>query len=249
MGLLSRRSEDGDEQDGMVLAGLEDLDADRPDELVYELDDWSLGHQALLRERLEALAVPHHWEETSLVVAATDEAWIERILDQVEDELATVLDDDVEKVAYELAGWSPADVELLVAELVDEAVPHAFSGTELLVNEIDEDRVDELVTAISSGDADDVPVRAATGDVMGELFVAADRIVHDPRDRAAADALSEAIDRAASAPAPYGMDKLWWEGVQAQAGELVVLTESYAPDDELVAGRAATLRDALRPYV
>src|SRR3546814_19857836 len=61
--LLSERSEEDDEQGDVALSGLEDLDADRPDEMVYELDDWSERDRTVLKERLEALAVPHHWEE------------------------------------------------------------------------------------------------------------------------------------------------------------------------------------------
>lgn len=248
MGLLTQRSED-DGEEGIVLAGLEDLDADGPDELVYELDEWSDADRALLRERLEALAVPHRWEDTSLVVAAEDEAWVERVMDQVEDDLATALDDDIEKVAYDLSGWSAADMELLVAGLVDEAVPHGFEGSELFVHEIDEQRVDELVAAVTSASDGDVPSSASTMDVMGGFFVAADQLVHDPADRDAAAGLRQAIDSAAAAPSPYGMDRLWWDGVQAQAVELAALADADDRDDELVTGRASTLRDALRPYV
>jgi hypothetical protein len=249
MGLLSERSEDDDEQRDVVLAGMEHLESGRPDELVYDLDDWSDGDRRVLRERLEALAVPHRWEGASLVVAAADEAWIERIMDQVEDDLATALDDDVEKVAYDLSGWDDPSIEMLVEGLIDEAVPHAFDGSELFVHEIDEPRVDELVAAITSSDDDDAATPASTLDVMGGLFVAADRLVHEPRDRDARQYLGDAIETAAAAAAPYGMDRVWWDGVQAQAVELATLVDGYDPDDESVVARASALRDALRPYV
>lgn len=247
MGLLSKRSEDDGEKGDIVLAGLEDLDADRPDELVYELDEWSETDRGALRARLESLAVPHRWEGASLVVSADDEAWVERVMDQVEEDLETALDEDVEKVAYDLSTWDAASIELLVESLVDEAVPHGFEGAELFVHEIDEQRVDELVSAVVSPGSEPGP--GATADVMGALFIGADRLVHDPADRAAVSSLREAIEQAAAAPAPYGMDRLWWDGVQAQAVELVAIVEGYSPDDEAIAARASTLRDALRPYV
>jgi hypothetical protein len=249
MGLLSERSEDDDEQGDIVLAGMEDLDADRPDELVYELDEWSDRDRDHLRQRLESLAVPHRWEDTSLVVAATDEAWIERIMDQVEDDLSTALDEDVTKVAYDLSGWSDQDVELLAERLLDEAVPHGFEGPELFVHEIDEERVDELVAAVGAPDDHDAAPGDATVDVMGGLFVAADRQVHAPGDHEATRDLRAAIQAAKAAPAPYGMDRVWWDGVQAQAAELLTLLEGYDPDEESIVGRASTLRDGLRPYV
>ena len=58
----------------------------------------------------------------------------------------------------------------------------------LFVHEIDEQRVDEMIDAIvrpdAVADADDGRrCRRARGD--GELFVAADRLVHDPDDHGA----------------------------------------------------------------
>ena len=53
------------------------------------------------------LGAPHTWEGTTLVVAEEDEAWVERIMDQVDEELATAPDEaeDEEQVAYDLSEW------------------------------------------------------------------------------------------------------------------------------------------------
>jgi len=248
VGLLSERSEDDDEQGEIVIAGLDTGPLGDHDELDYELDEWSDRDRAVLRERLEVLAVPHRWEDTTLIVAATDEAWVERVMDQVEDDLADALDDDVEQIAYDLSGWEEASVTELVERLTGEAVPFDLVDQELLVHEIDEQRVDEIVEAIVNPDAAP-PTGSGGGDVMGGLFVAADRLVHDPRDHDGTLALIEAIRQAATTPAPYGMDKVWWDGVQAQAAELVELMDGPSPDDGAVIDRAVTLRDGLRPYV
>src|SRR3546814_20536270 len=129
-----------------------------------ERDDGSERDRTVLKERLVALAVPHHWEEeTTLVVAADDEAWVERILDQVEDDLSTALDEDVEQVAYDLSQWDEDNLAVLVDGLVDEAIPHGFEGAELLVHQIDEERVDKNIAALvspGSGAADDSPPRS-----------------------------------------------------------------------------------------
>ncbi len=248
MGLLSERSEDDEERGELVLSGLDGLDAAGSEELVYELEDWSDGDRAVLRERLDVLAVPHRWEAESLVVDAADQAWVERIMDQVDDELSVALDPDAERIAYDLAGWDDHNRALLLDGLDDEAIPHGVEGDELVIHEIDEQRVDEIIESIRHPDAAPPAGDSGSGEVMGALFVAADRLARDPRGGGAGE-LTAAIQAGTSSPPPYGMDRLWWDGVLAQAGELVALVQGDVPDDDAVAGRARTLREDLRPYV
>jgi hypothetical protein len=257
MGQVQRRSDEDGEDDlgigsatvpGLVLGGLEDLDAD--DELVYDLDDWTERDLGALRERLETLAVPHRWEGQSLVVAASDEAWLERIFDQVDDDLSLALDPDVEQIAYDLSSWEPERRDALLEALVDEAVPHGWDGDELYVHEIDERRVDELIDAALDPDAG----AAAGGDgdgqrVMGELFVAADRLRSDPNHHEATLALVDGARLAANVPTPYGIEQRWWEELVGAAAGLAALLESGGATDEEVAGAAGDLRDRLRPLV
>lgn len=251
MGLLSERSEDDEERGDISIAGLESLDGG-PDEIVYELDDWSDRDRAVLRERLETLGVPHTWEGLTLVVAATDDAWVERIMDQVEDDLSVSLDPDLPQIAYDLSGWDVDNRERLFSVLGDEAVPFGVDADELFVHEIDEARVDEVIDAIVSPptEGEDPPPATETApQVMGDLFVAADRLVHDPADHEGTLSLIDAIRAAGAGAPPYGMDKVWWEGVLGNADELVVLLDSPSPDEEAIIERATTLRDGLRPYV
>jgi hypothetical protein len=251
MGLLGQRSDDDEERGDISIAGLDGLDA-TTEETEYELDEWTERARAVLRERMETLGVPHRWEDgTTLVIAAPDEAWVERIMDQVEDDLSLALDPDVTQVAYDLTDWDALGRERLFSVLEDEAVPYGVDGEELFVHEIDEQRVDEMIEAIVRPDAQsEAGAASAEGpEVMGELFVAADRLVHDPIDSAGTLALVAAIRRASDAPSPYGMDKVWWDGVLDRADALVALRGSPAPDDDAVVGAATELRDALRPYV
>ncbi len=77
--------------------------------------------RATLRERLATLGAPHRWEGTSLVDPGADEAWAERVMDQVEDELSALSSTtDVEQVAYDLAGWDDDAVALLDALAADD---------------------------------------------------------------------------------------------------------------------------------
>jgi hypothetical protein len=253
MGLVSKREEDDEERGDISIAGLDGLDGDT-DETVYELDDWTNRGRTLLRERLETLGAPHRWEDpTTLVISPTDEAWVERIMEQVEDDLSVALDPDVPQVAYDLSEWDTGNRERLFDLLEEEAVPYGVDGEELFVHEVDEDRIDEMIEAIirpaGDADADDAASAVAGPEVMGDLFVAADRLVHDPLDPDATLALIAAIRQAGAAPSPYGMDKVWWDGVLGHADALVALLDAPSPQDDAVVAAATELRDGLRPYV
>lgn len=249
MGLLSERSEDDEEKGEISIAGLEGLDIGAPEEMLYDLDDWSDRDRGVLRERLETLGVPHRWEELTLVVAADDEAWVERVMDQVEDDLSVSLDPDIVQVAYNLTEWDVPSREHLFDVLDDEAVPFGVDGDELFVHEIDEQRVDEMIDAIVHPREEPQGEEQGGPEMMGELFVAADRLVHDPIDHLGTLSLIDALRVADPAKPPYGMDKVWWDGVLGHAGELIALLDTPSPDQDAVVEQASALREALRPFV
>src|SRR5690606_25162348 len=122
-------------------------------------------------------------------------------------------------------------------------------GDELIVHEIDEQRVDELVDAIVDPDGPPAEGGEARTEVMGELFVAADRLVHDPHDADARAAVRAGADEAATHAPPYGMDEGWSSGIGGRCSALVALFDASAPDDEAIVEAAGELRAALRPYV
>lgn len=250
MGLVSKRGEDDDEDRGDIsIAGMDDLDGAEED-TVYELDEWGERGLGMLRERLDTLGVPHRWEEGStLVIAATDEAWVERIMDQVEDDLSLALDPDVPQIAYDLTEWDADNRERLFVMLEEEAVPYGVDGEELFVHEIDEQRADEVIDAILRPSSHGESTADGGPEVMGELFVAADLLVHDPNGAEGTLALVEAIRQAGSSGVPYGMDKVWWDAVVDRAGALVALLDVPEIDASMVVESATELRDGLRPYV
>ncbi|HUS61453.1 MAG TPA: hypothetical protein VMY34_04595, partial [Acidimicrobiales bacterium] len=144
MGVLTERSEDDDESGDISIAGLDDLDAEA-DEITYDLDEWSERDRGVLRARLETLGVPHQWEELTLVIAASDEAWVERVMDQVEEALSVALDPETVQVAYDLTDWEATHRDQLLDLLEADAVAYGVDGDELFVHEIDEQRVDEMI--------------------------------------------------------------------------------------------------------
>lgn len=248
MGVLTQRSEDDEGRGEIRIAGLDGLDVGTPDELVYELDDWADRDRLVLRDRLETLGVPHRWDGQTLVVAAANEAWVERVMDQVEDDLG-VLDDQQEQMAYDLAGWDDVNREQLFDLLDAERIAFAMDGDELFVSEMDEQRVDEVVDSIIGPDHGAAPATLAGPEVMGEIFIAADRLSHDPLDREGALSLVASARATAGSNPPYGMDKVWWDGVLANADRLLILLDIDEPDEDAVADAATALRDVLRPYV
>ncbi|MDP1820116.1 MAG: hypothetical protein Q8K58_09540 [Acidimicrobiales bacterium] len=249
MGLVSRRGEEDEGRAEVKITGFGDLDGDRPDEMLFELDDWSEAGRRLLGERLTLLGAPHTWEGATLVVSETDEAWVERVLDQVEDELSVSLDPDVEQVGYDLAGWDDVNRSVLVEALEDEAIAFAMEGDELFVHEIDEQRVDELVNVIVEPEGEPSAGGEARTEVMGELFVGADRLVHEPGDSEGRRTIADGAQVAATAGPPYGMDRAWWEDIGVRCTALVATLHAVPVDEDLVVEQATGLRDALRPFV
>ena len=250
MGLVSKQPEEDDEQGPeFLITGFGDLEGGGRDEVELDLSDWGDAARHALDERLHLLQAPHAWNGSWLVVAEDDVAWVERIIEQVEDERSVQLDPDVDQVAYDLTGWEEATRERLLDGLQDEAIAYGMDGDELVVHEIDEQRVDELVDAILQPDAPPPAGGEARTEVMGELFVAMDRLVHDADDAAGRKAVVEGAQEASTHAPPYGMDKVWWQGVGERCAELADLLQSPSRDDDRVVEQATVLRDLLRPYV
>ena len=187
----------------IALAGMPQptLAADAPDdEVLYELDDWPVEARVKLTATLAERGIPARWEPglTIAVLEADDEA-AERVLDELEEELA---DDDEED-------WDDED------------------------DEPDEDG------------GNDSAAQAA----MGDLFVAADRLMHEPADEDLAGDLVEAgtVVEAARRP-PFGIDPNLWNKVQALSAVVRGDLDAGA-DEEVLAQDARTLRDTLRPLV
>ena len=250
MGLIARGGGEEDDSQAISISGLDGLDIGGTPELTeFELDDWSDDERVLLRERLETLGVPHQWEGSTLVVAAADEAWAERVMDQVEADLDEAQAEvDHGTVGYDLSGWDDASCVALLDALAADSIPYQIEGNELFIDSEDEPRADELVASIVDPGAA-APAALATEDVMSDLFVAADRLLHDPDDPGTKRQLAAAVTAAVGTAPPYGMDAAWWNGVLEGAGSLAELADAHPVDDEAVATAATELRDRLRPFV
>ncbi|MDQ2650654.1 MAG: hypothetical protein M3Z03_14045 [Actinomycetota bacterium] len=276
MGLVSPKGEDDGEDDLQIqlsgelwLDGLENLDG-REDEVRFDLADWPEATRERLRERLDLFLVVSHWaDDTTLVVTEPlDPVYLERVLTQVKEQAGQELDPTpagqvdapagggpVEEIGYDLDGWDEVNRSVLFAALEAEGIAFRIAlpvddpegAEELIVAEADEVRVDEIIDGIVEPDGDDGP--AARPELLGELFVAADRLVRDPTDPGGHRALQEGVEAAADGAPPFGVEKAWWQAVVRQAGELVDRLGAHGVEHDEIVEQATSLRDLLRPYV
>jgi hypothetical protein len=222
------------------------------DELVYELDDWDEQARTALTQALVTVGITHSWEGPTLVVQADDEDAVEHLMDEVDDELALALDPSIEQVAYDLSEWSEDQRIGLVEVLADAGIPNGWEGDELYVHDLDEQRVDELLARITDPQGAleaDASGGMAGAEIMSELFVSADRLMHDPQDHEGTLSLIDASRMAANVAVPYGIEDEVWSGVVAAASALARVVEGTDPDADAVIDQATALRQRLRPLI
>lgn len=219
-------------------------------ELDYELDEWSTESRELLERLLTTNEVNHAWQGGTLSVAADDQGMVEELIGEVEATLLPALDPDAEKVVYEVAEWSPEDRADLTDALVEEGVRYVFDEMgDLVIQAIDEDRVDTLMDDLTDGETEEVDDAPMATDVLSDLFVAADKLRKSPRDAKAILAAREQAIAVIALPPPYGFERRTWAQVGLRAGALRALLEDESPDDETVTEAAEELRDLLHPMV
>ena len=118
----------------------------------------------------------------------------------------------------------------------------------------DEERVDAIVDAIefpdqvSSEDEEEIEAEESLAeegldpqDVLSELFVAADRLMHDPLDHEGVLSLVDSARLAETLPLPYGFAPAVWKDVVSQAKHLREALEGEV-DDDAVIEQATALR-------
>ncbi len=173
--------------------------------------------------------------------------------------LMLVVGNDDDEVQYDLAEWEPGERSAATAALLEVDIPYRWEqNLVLVVPAVAEDEVDRLLDEldeVEALDADDAAADEDDGDggaeaqaAMSELFVAADKLQHDPTDaRMVADALEAEIIVADSLP-PYGVERPVWRRIQALAATLAEDLQD-AVDTETVAADARALREYLRDLV
>jgi hypothetical protein len=228
--------------------------------IAYDLDDWSELERQAITDRLREAGVPHGWEQARLLIAAVDEAVVENILDIVEgesddgDEGAEPLDAERDQIAYDVSELDDEALDALAAALDAAGIAFAWGDEEVYVYADDEQAVDAAFDAAQHPDEidaeDDEPAAgAASADLLGDVFVAADRLQHDGDDTEGTASLLDIAVTIDDLDPPYGMGGRDWERVCAAVGEVADLLAADKLDQEKVMASAHDLRATLRPFV
>ncbi len=166
-------------------------------------------------------------------------------------------DATADEAGYELDDWPATARGRLTASLGERGIPARWEpGLTLVVREADAEQVDDLLDELDEEDwsdddsADDADDDGAEGahEAMGDLFVAADRLMHEPWDDGMAAELIEAAGRVSASPPPFGIERVAWTQIQ-ELGSIVTGDLDAGSPEDVVVTDTRTLRDVLRRYV
>jgi hypothetical protein len=162
---------------------------------------------------------------------------------------------DRHEVVYDLDDWLPEERAQLSLLLDREGVVHLWEANDLVVADVEWDRVDALCSEITrpgTGEVGELADLDASDDdgyqSLSELFGAADRLANDPVDKAKSKALVEAAAFVPDGSVPIGMsDSQWWQ-IRTRARALTDSLETGAGPD-VIRDSAGTLANLLRGFV
>lgn len=174
------------------------------------------------------------------------------------------------ELVYELADWPVHARVRLSSTLGERQIAYRWEpGPDLVVRDTHGDAVDALLDELELAEVDPVDGEVDEGDdeedwddadeeqaaadevaqaAMADLFVAADRLMHEPGDPSIADDLVEAAAVVDGNAPPFGIEPPTWTKVRELAGAVRDDLQNEA-DDDAVALDAQALREALRPFV
>jgi hypothetical protein len=163
-------------------------------------------------------------------------------------------EEEREELVYELDEWLPEERAQLGLLLDRERITHGWEGSDLVIAEADESRVEPLFDEVDRYGAAALDDEADDTDdeqdyqLLSDLFGAADRLTGDPDDKDKQEELVEALAVVADWTTPIGLsDHQWWQ-VKTRANDVVHAIELAANEDVIRDG-AATLRDLLRGFL
>jgi hypothetical protein len=162
-----------------------------------------------------------------------------------------------DEVVWELGEWDAGQRLLLEGALVDAGIPHAWEVGDLVTRAVYEAEVEALLDELDTPAVDDLDELEETTtedggeeaqEAMSDLFVAADRLMHDPGDVEVVDDLLAAAGSVDTLLPPFGVAPGAWDQVRALAAAVRDDLDADA-DDDVVVRDAQALRDVLRRYV
>lgn len=194
----------------------------------YDCSPWAGETRRLLAGMLTNQEIAHVWEGTVLVVRQLDEARVDQLVEEVAATAVDVLDPDLPSVAYEVSVLPSSTQNELVQALVAEGIPHEWDADgDLVIHEADASRLEELlgelaVDTVGGGEAEEADLDGIElHDRLTALFLAADRLTHDPADRRASLGLLDADEALDGVGVPFGVERTTWQEVLDASAELV----------------------------
>ena len=163
------------------------------------------------------------------------------------------------EIQYGLDEWPANERAAVTAALADLDAPYRWEpDLVLVVPAAAESDVDRLLDDIEAAERDEP--EAGEGDdeldggeeaqvAMADLFTAADRLQHDPRDAGLAEDAARAASVVQQSLPPYGVERRLWARVQELAAAVVDSSSQDYVDEDTVAADAHALRELLRAYV
>jgi hypothetical protein len=184
------------------------------------------------------------------------------------------------EIGYDLSEWSDDMRGDLIAALAAAGIEHGWDADgDLVVDAADEDRTDavfaqltgdaavdgddgDVLDALVDADLDDEPDDGIDDgllvqETLSELFIGADRLMHNPLDGTASRQVIEGRETARTLRLPFGFERIQWQGILLASDELVERISPPAgedgsvptPDDDAIREAAADLRHRLREVV
>jgi hypothetical protein len=232
VGLSGERSEASDGAPGSTEPEVADLE-EGPEQaeihrVSYDCSPWAGETRRLLAGMLTNQRIPHVWEGTVLVVRRQDEAGVDLLVEEVAATAVDVLDPDLPVVAYEVSVLPSSTQNEVVQALAAEGIPHEWDADgDLVIHEADAPRLEELLEELAvetsagaetdEADLDGIELH----DRLTALFVAADRLAHDPSDWRAGLGLLDADEALDGVGVPFGFDRSTWQEVLDGSADLV----------------------------
>jgi hypothetical protein len=201
----------------------------------YDCSPWAGETRRLLAGMLHNQEIAHVWEGTVLVVRRGDEAAVDELVEEVVATAVEALDPELPTVAYEISVLPAATQNEVVQALASEGIPHEWDTEgDIVIHERDAVRLEELLEDLTlevdpGGDEGEIDLDGLElHDRLTDLFVAADRLVHDPGERRASHDLLDADEALDGVGVPFGFDRGDWQEVLDASAELVAAVREAA---------------------
>jgi len=231
------------------------LELPEEEQVVYELDEWSLDMQADAAAAMAESGIPHAFDGSDLVVHLDYEPDVDHILDLVEHGHDVARLADAERsgdVVYELDEWDDESRDELQRRLDEGGVPYRLEGNSFVVDASDEQAADFLIAEVRGVEADvDEPIADESDpELLSRIFLTADRIHDKPGDADAIVDLVELSDDLDEDVPPFGVAPQAWERIVDRVDALAdALGDEGGPDETSATAIAAELRTMLKPFV